>query len=360
MQWDTILSINEYQITINIHHHIQQVAQTAKAWLQPDNPELQRAIQRTVEEGLFSFEDIKFQIRALKQNIESGQVEEWARRAGLDENKHSVGQKVLCLHAGNLPLVGFQDALGTILSGGNYFGKLSTKDPYLLSTFLKKVKESGIKSETSYSTDLNEFKDLEADKVLFAGSEQSVESVKEKLFNLSAVNEDTKFVIRTAKFSMAYIPKDDAATITDLVEAIFRYGGLGCRSVGVVVSPIGLNELKCHFQDYIESFWLKNPQHQKPSPALEYQFAYNKAIERPQAWMQDFLLQQTEEFPDQDFTLNWVKGDEEKLKELYSKFGDSVQAIYTAGEKIEGVNTEFLSQAQTPPLWWEPDGIPVI
>lgn len=289
-----------------------------------------------------------------------GQVEEWAKRAGLGEEKNSFNQKVLCLHAGNLPLVGFQDALGTILSGADYFGKISRKDPYLLPTFLEKVKESGIETSISYSTDLNDFEGIEAYKVLFAGSEQSVEPVKEKLEKLQAISENGEWVIRTAKFSMAYLPDENPETIKDLVEAIFRYGGQGCRSVGVVVSPIGLNELKCHFQDYIEAFWLKNPQHVKPGPALEYQFAYNKAVERPQAWMQDFLLQETEEMPEQDFILNWVKGDPDKLQELRFKFGAAVQAVYTNGEKIDGLKTDFLSQAQRPPLWWEPDGMAVI
>lgn len=345
---------------MRIIYHIQQVTQAAKAWLQPDNAELQKAIQRTVEEGQFSFEDIKFQIRALKENIDSGQVEEWAQRAGLGEEKTSIGKKVLCLHAGNLPLVGFQDALGTILSGADYFGKISRKDPYLLPTFLEKVKEAGVETKISYTTELDDFEHVKADKVLFAGSEHSVEPVKAKLAELNAVSESTEFVIRTAKFSMAYLPDENPETIKDLVEAIFRYGGQGCRSVGVVVSPIGLDELKCHFQDYVEAFWLKNPQHSKPGPALEYLFAYNKAVERPQAWMQDFLLQETEEMPEQDFTLNWVKGDINKLQELRFKFGAAVQAVYTNGEKIEGLKTDFLSQAQRPPLWWEPDEMAVI
>ena len=345
---------------MNIKTHIQKVAQAARSWLQPNNAELKEAIDRTVKEGLFSFEDIKFQIRTLKQQIDHGQVEEWADRANINEQNNAIGQKVLCLHAGNLPLVGFQDALGTILSGADYYGKLSTKDPYLLESFLISVQKSGIDSVVQYSTELYSFETLEADKVLFAGSEQSVEPVKQSLKELKVVNNKTEYVIRTAKFSLAYISSDDAETITDLVEAIFRYGGQGCRSVAVVVSPIGLNELKCHFQDYIESFWLKNPQHRKPEPALEYQFAYNKAIGRNQAWMNHFLLQESEDFPELDFTLNWVKGDEEKLKELRFKFGSAVQAVYTSGERIDGLKTEFLSQAQTPPLWWEPEGIPVI
>ncbi len=345
---------------MNIHNHIQRIAQAAKQWLQPDNVELKKAIEQTVDEGLFSFEDIKFQIRTLKQNIDNGHVQEWAKRAGLSESKNSAGEKVLCLHAGNLPLVGFQDALGTLLSGANYYGKLSKKDPYLLATFLNLVRKSDFKADIKYGTELSLFENLNADKVLFSGSSESVPVVQEELRRMDIVTSDTQFVIRTAKFSMAYITNEEPQIITDLVEAIFRYGGQGCRSVAFVISPIRFNKLKCHFQDYIESFWLKNPQHKKPTEALAYQFAYNKAIDRPQAWLDNFLIQESEEFPELDFTLHWIQGDENKVLELKQKFGSAVQSIYTAGEKIPGLETEFLSQAQQPPLWWKPDGKEVI
>lgn len=340
--------------------HITNVAEATKAWLQPDNLSLKKAIEKTVEEGLFSFEDIKFQIRTLKQKVDSGQVEEWAKRANLSGEKNSTGQKVLCLHAGNLPLVGFQDALGTILSGADYYGKLSRKDPYLLSSFLKMIYEAGLDNQIKYSTELDNFKELQADKILFAGSEESVDPVKEKLFKLNAVNDNTEFVIRTAKFSIAYLDNEDPDTLRDMIEAVFRYGGKGCRSVAVIVSPFSLSQVKCHFTDYVEEFWLNNPQLKKPKENLAYQFAFNKAIERDQAWLDDFLVQETDDFPDQEFVLNWVMGDHEKVKELRSRFGNSVQTVYRTGESIDGIKTEFLSNAQTPDLWWEPDGIGVI
>lgn len=345
---------------LSIADHISNVEQAAQRWLQPGNMALKAAIDRTVAEGLFTFEDIKFQIRSLKENIDAGQIREWATRSGLNDSSNSNGKNVLCLHAGNLPLVGFQDALGTILSGADYYGKLSKKDPYLLPTFLDEVQKVSIDQKIKYSTDLEQFVKLKADKVLFAGSENSVPAVKKELARLDLVDSNTEFVIRTAKFSMAYLTNEDPETITDLVEGIFRYAGQGCRSVAVVVSPIQFNQLKCHFQDYIEAFWLKNPQLKKPTEALAYQFAYNKAIDRPQAWLDHFLIQESEEFPELDFTLHWVPGDETKLKELKERFGSAVQSVYTAGEKIEGLETEFLSQAQRPPLWWKPDGVGVI
>lgn len=343
----------------SFEEHIIKVEEVAKKWLSPDNLDLKKAIEKTVSEGLFSFGDIKFQIRALKQNIDSGQIKEWIIRSELNEVENAFGKKVLCLHAGNLPLVGFQDALGTILSGADYYGKLSKKDPYLLASFLQEFEKDDIAQQIEYYTDLNSLEGFVPDKVLFAGSSESVPQVKEELSRLNILNPETELVIRTAKFSMAYITSEEPDIITDLVEAIFRYGGQGCRSVAVVVSPMRLNELKCHFQDYIEAFWLKNPQHKKPSEALAYQFAYNKAIDRQQAWMNDFLLQANEELPELDFTLHWVQGDQDKLIELKEKYGSALQSIYTAGEKVEGIETEFLSQAQTPALWWEPDGIDI-
>lgn len=340
--------------------HITRISEATKAWLQPNNQLLREAIDRTVDEGLFSLEDIKFQIRALKQKVDLGQISEWVAREDLSDSKNALGRNILCLHAGNLPLVGFQDALATVLSGGHYFGKLSKKDPYLLVSFLKKLEEFEIETNIKYSTNLTDFNDLEADKVLFAGSDESVDPVKNELFKLNAANEKTEFIIRTAKFSIAYLDNENPETLRDMIEAVFRYGGKGCRSVAVIVSPFSLSQVKCHFTDYVEEFWLKNPQHQKPSENLAYQFAFNKAIERDQAWLDDFLVQETYEFPDQEFTLNWVQGDHEKLKQINLQFGSAVQSVYRTGDSITGMETEFLSQAQTPNLWWEPDGVNVL
>lgn len=345
---------------MHINEHIRKIDQATRKWFRSDNMQLKRAIDQTIAEGLFSFEDIKFAIRALKEKVDNGQVSGWAVRAGLEADRHQQGKNVLCLHAGNIPMVGFQDALGTILSGAEYSGKLSKKDPYLLAAYLNTLKKSGLENTITYSTELRSFEGLRADKVLFAGSEASVEPITHELSKIKAIDDQSEMVIRTAKFSMAYITNDEPEIMADLVEAIFRYGGQGCRSVAVVVSPIRFSELKCHFQDYIEAFWLKNPQLKKPTPALEYQFAYNKSIGIEQAWLNDFLIQESEDFPELDFTLHWVKGDENKVRELRVKYGSAVQTVYTAGEKMNDFSTEFLSEAQTPNLWWEPDGIPVL
>ncbi|MEO1021485.1 MAG: hypothetical protein AAFW89_03000 [Bacteroidota bacterium] len=345
---------------MNISTHITSIQQAAMRWLRSDNMELKEAIERTVDEHLFSMPDIRHRVRVLKQKLEADQIQEWAHRSGLTDHQNAFGKKILALHAGNLPLVSFQTALGILLSGAEYHGKLSRKDPYLLPTFLDILRDDLQRISINRHIELHHFKGLKADHVVFAGSDDSVPEVRKAIQTLDAIEENGEFIVRSAKFSIAYITDEEPDTMRNLVEAMFRYGGRGCRSVAVVVAPFGLNELKCHFTDYVEEFWLRNPQHQKPNPDLAYQFAFNKAIGRNQAWLDDFLIQETDEVPELDFCSHWIKGDEHAVRELTHRWGTQIQSVYGTGNQINGVETELLSQAQNPNLWWKPDGVDVL
>ena len=58
------------------------------------------------------------------------------------------------LHAGNLPLVGFQDVLAVLLSGAGYAGKLSRKDPWLIASFFDVLRQLHPQIPVQISTDL--------------------------------------------------------------------------------------------------------------------------------------------------------------------------------------------------------------
>ncbi|MCG2588664.1 hypothetical protein [Rhodohalobacter sulfatireducens] len=343
--------------------HIESVSKAIDEWLQPDNSELKKAIDRTVEEGLFSFQDIKHQILVLKSTLQKKNLEIWAERSGLEYNslKHN---HILCLHAGNLPLVGLQDLLAVVLAGGDYVGKISKKDPYLLPTLIKKLSAYDLIKEDQWSTDLSAFSGIPMNAVLFAGSKSSAKEVKSSLRSLNMIDDQTPTLMRIAHFSIAFIEGNDTQTMEDLTEAVFRYGGTGCRSVAIVVAPYHLDSEKCEFTDYVESFWLKNPQHQKPDESLFYRYAYNKALEIPQAWLNDFLIEEKLSHPKEKFLLYWIKGDFDTLSNLVTKYADGLQSVYSTsryiGEKLEDYHIEPLSQAQAPPVWWKPDQIDTI
>ncbi len=348
---------------LKVQTRIETLLEVSEWWLSNDNKYLMEAAGRTVDEGYFAEHDVKFALQAIKKSINRTALEEWVERADLRDGNDSSAQNVLCLHAGNLPLVGFQDAIATILSGARYTGKISRKDPYLLPTFLNEVKKTELWSSTDvqWSHRLDDFEGMQNDAIIFAGSETSVPDVMEAVKNLTLSTEETRYLIRTAHFSMVYLDNKDERTMKDLTQAIFRYGGKGCRSVAIVVSPFSLDSIKCELTDYIGSFWLENPQHQNPSPKLKQQFAYNKAIERPQAWLDDFLLQEGGLEFDQDFICYWVQGDESTAVELAKKYENELQSVYITHPDVNvsgfEKQVEFLSDAQLPPINWKPDGV---
>jgi hypothetical protein len=341
---------------------IKKLQEAIDEWLSPDNTDLKKAIDKTVDEGLFSFEDIKYQIRTLKKTLKKSEFEVWAQLADLDNKIDNQSKQVLCLHAGNLPLVGIQDILAVVLSGNQYVGKLSRKDPYLPVTLLEKLRKDDL-LDGVWSVNLDEIADQtkHADKLMFSGSTDSVQPVIERLETLGLAKETTTRLMRTAHYSIAFIEDDDPETFHQLAEAVLRYGGSGCRSVAMVIAPFELNSKKCEFTDYVESFWLKNPQHKKPEPSLYHRFAYNKAVGIEQSWLDDFLIEQTDLEPVEPFILHWIKGDVETLKDLARKHRDGLQTVYVTNpdQELPGdlPKPEMLSDAQRPPIWWRPDGV---
>lgn len=340
--------------------HIDKIAGAVDEWLRPDNDVLKEAIDNTVNEGLFSFPDLKHRIKCIKKTVHKNGLKTWAEKSGL-VCQSLKDKRIVCLHAGNLPLVGMQDMLSVIMTGGIYVGKLSKKDPYLLPTLLRVLRKHGLLDRSFWTTELHELRKSEADGVLFAGSDASVNPVREKLNKLKIIKPDAASLMRTAHFSVAMIEDNHPKTMKDLTEAVFRYGGAGCRSVAVVVAPYHLNSQKCSFTDYVEAYWLDNPQHKKPFDNLYYRFAYNKAVQIPQAWLNDFLIEENLSEPVEQFLLYWVKGNKNDVENIIHKYRKGLQSVYIqAGSSINeiaGIETKTLSKAQTPPVYWKPDGV---
>lgn len=347
----------------NLESYIKKISKAVDDWLQPDNFDLKKAIDQTVQERLFSIQDIKHQILVLKSSLQEKNLMTWAERSKLKTNSLR-GKKVLCLHAGNLPLVGIQDLLAVAMAGGDYFGKISKKDPYLLPTLLEKFEKYNFVEANHWKLNIDDFSHKKMDAILFAGSEESAAVLKSSLLISEIIDNETPTLMRTAHFSMALIEDNQPQTMEDLTEAAFRYGGTGCRSVAIVVAPFHLNSEKCEFTDYIESFWLQNPQLKKPNETLYYRYAYNRGLEIPQAWLDNFLIEENVSKPKEKFLLYWVKGDMNTLTELAGKYRDGLQSIYSTsnhiGKNILGYQIESLSSAQSPPIWWKPDQVDTI
>jgi hypothetical protein len=225
------------------------------------------------------------------------------------------------------------------------------------------IKQKSFLKSVNWSTGLDNIKAVRADALLFAGSKSSAKNVREKLINLNIINPETPHLLRTAHFSIALIEESSKKTMEDLTEAVFRYGGTGCRSVAIVVAPFSLLSHKCSFTDYIELFWMRNPQLKKPPASLEYRFAYNKSVGIDQSWLNDFLIEEYQTKPEEKFILQWIKGDINTAVQLIEDYNDGLQSVYSTnrvGSVIGNKYFEPLSAAQTPPIWWKPDAVDTI
>ncbi|MEX2584783.1 MAG: hypothetical protein WD315_00225 [Balneolaceae bacterium] len=349
---------------MTLSDHIEKTALSIRKWLQPNNESLKQAIDRTVNEKLFTLEDIKYQLRSLRKQITNESLHSWVSDIINPASATTSERDVLALHAGNLPLVGIQDLIVCGLAGVNYYGKLSKKDPYILPTLINTMQEEGALTNPVYSTTLKDFKGLRPSDILFSGSKSSIVPLSEKMKRLGIETNSSHFLARTAHYSLAWIEDDEPETMEALVNAAFRYAGMGCRSVAIVVAPFSLNQIKCHLTDYIEAFWLSNPQIRRPDHSLFYRYAFNRAIERPQEWLDHFLIEENREKPKEPFILYWIPGTRKDVEQLIHEYGDGLQSVYRTVRKnaekeitLAGKSVENLGDAQNPPVNWTPDGV---
>ncbi len=345
---------------MNVRERIELIDDITSRWLTSSGTSLVDAVEKTTNENLFARPDVIHSIQCLMKNVNADNMLDWAENLSSDP----IDKKILCLHAGNLPLVGFQDALACLISGVDYYGKISRKDPFLLADFLEQFGGTELEERIHYSMDINDFAGLEADAVTFSGSDESVPVIRHIIREKNIARPDARYLIRTAHFSMAYLDTFNDENASGLAEAILRYDGRGCRSVAVVVTPVELNAISCTFTDYFESYWLKNPVHRKPSPKTVYRFAFNKAVGKPQIILEHLIIENNDPAFDNDDVISWVTGGPEKVVELAEKYGNRLQNIYITGPEIQipGAKDKIdqLQKAQCPDLNWKPDGVDIL
>ncbi|MEX0780694.1 MAG: acyl-CoA reductase [Balneolales bacterium] len=341
-------------------HWQQQAELITKAldvWFSSDL--LQQAIERTVKERLFTHHDIQYSLDQIRSSVTNNSLTKWGNEAGLDSASMS-DKTILCLHAGNLPLVGFQDVIAVMLSGYKYAGKVSTKDPYLIPAFLDILKEDEVQKRIQYNHKLDNYKGLQADAVMFSGSGESIKEVRNKIKRLNSVSPCYKSLIRTAGFSMVYMNHKDKKSLKALAEAILRYEGKGCRSVAMIVSPIKPDEVIERLGELMEEYWENNPPLRTLSPKTKYRYAYNKALGKDQQIFRHILFQQDGLELDNDDIIYWAQGDVDLAQKLAESNLMRIQNIYTVTDNLKLLGFEDrmapLASAQSPPISWKPDG----
>ena len=183
-------------------------------------------IARAVAENeWFSVEDIRYAVEAIRQEmLDAEKVEKWLSHYPFVATREP--KRVAIIMAGNIPLVGFFDLMCVIAVGDVPCVKHSSKDNVLQSYVEDLLCEIEPKLRIERYAEGTEY-----DAVIATGGDSA------NLYFRTAF-EGVPSLLRGSRHSVAVLSgKESKADIAHLADDIFRYSGLGCRSVSLVFLP---------------------------------------------------------------------------------------------------------------------------
>ncbi|WP_282079261.1 acyl-CoA reductase [Aquimarina algiphila] len=178
--------------------------------------------------GWFTEENVLFSIQQWSNLLTEENLLDWVSHYELDQiNSKTIG----IIMAGNIPLVGFHDFLSVLISGHRVLVKQSSNDNQLLpllSSYLIAIEPN---FETYISFTNEKFKNFDA--VIATGSNNTSRYFEHYFGNVPNI-------IRKNRNSIAVLTGNETTQqLEALGEDIFRYFGLGCRSVSKLMVPKG-------------------------------------------------------------------------------------------------------------------------
>lgn len=278
----------------------------------------------------FTVENQEIMLRAIANNyLQKEKLEAWISNY---EFRNVNSKKIGLVMAGNIPLVGFHDLLCVWMSGNTGLVKLSSKDEVLLPFLIHQLENTSsvIAGKTIFVDRLNE-----ADAIIATGSNNSA-----RYFEYYFKNKP--HIIRAGRSSVAVLTGNETSDeILSLGKDIFRYFGLGCRSVSKLYLPDGFDPTTIYkglefYSDIIHHNKYKN------------NFDYNCTIlllnKTPHFANEFFILQERQEITSRIATIHY---------EFYSSEKDLQKKLKSKENEIQcivGKNHIPFGQSQEPTL----------
>jgi len=289
----------------------------------------------------FTKDNILFSLENWSSALQKKNLEQWISTEKLSVNSVKT---VAIIMAGNIPLVGFHDLLSVLISGHSVLVKQSSNDKHL-TPFLAKYLEYALpyfKGKINFTEEkLENF-----DAVIATGSNNTARYF-EYYFK------DKPSIIRKNRNSVAVIQGNESEEdYEQLSEDIFRYFGLGCRSVSKLYVPKDFN-----FDLFFKGMYKQHQIINNQKYANNYD--YNKAV---------YLMS---EFDILENGFLMIKEDENYASpiasifyEFYNTKEQLSEKLLQDEEKIQCiVSKDFVEneipfgQTQHPKLWDYADGI---
>ncbi|MDX1478708.1 MAG: acyl-CoA reductase [Saprospiraceae bacterium] len=255
------------------------------------------------------------------------------------------GRVVGLIAAGNVPLVGFHDVLSVFVAGHKTQLKLSERDQYLIPFLLKWLAEHEPRVEQQFEI-VDKLSGFDA--VIATGSNNSARYFKQYFGKYP-------HIIRMNRNAVAVLGGDESEEqLHGLCEDVFRYFGLGCRSVSHLFVPEGydFDLLKKVLKEY-EHY----NQHDKYRNNLDYNTAIYILNKEQHIGLPNLLLAQKDQLISPVGCLYYsLYTSSEALERRLLAQADEIQCV-VSDLKFTQVRTVPLGQAQQPALDDYADGV---
>jgi len=292
----------------------------------------------------FTKDAILFSIENWANALTHQNLTQWISNENIVEKPSKT---VAIIMAGNIPLVGFHDFLSVLICGHSVLVKQSSNDKHLipyLAKYLEYVEEN-LKGKISFTEEkLKHF-----DAVIATGSTNTT-----RYFEYYFKNKPS--IIRKNRNSVAIITgKESKEDLKNLSEDIFRYFGLGCRSVSKLFVPKGYN-----FDAFFKGMYTYHPIINNAKYANNYD--YNKAV----YLMSEFSILENGFLMIKEDT-NFASPIATVFYEYYDNLEDIKNKLQQDHEQIQCIvsnnlieNSVPFGQTQKPKLWDYADNIDTI
>lgn len=178
--------------------------------------------------GWFNEDNVLFSLESWSKALTEKNINTWLTPYTINNTSPKV---VALIMAGNIPLVGFHDFLCVLMSGHNVLVKLSSNDKYFIPLIAKYLEyiEPSFKGRIEFTE-----KKLENFEAVIATGSDNTARYFDYYFG------KYPHIIRKNRNTAAVLSGNESEeTLEKMTDDVFRYFGLGCRSISKIFLPKG-------------------------------------------------------------------------------------------------------------------------
>ena len=294
--------------------------------------------------GWFTEENVQYAIKTWADTLSKENLEKWVKAYDFSNIKSKT---VAIVTAGNIPLVGFHDFISVLISGHKILVKQSSNDQQLLPVLADYLicVEPRFKDKIVFTEE--RLKDFDA--VIATGSNNTARYFEHYFGKYPNI-------IRMSRNGLAVLTGNETQEqLEALGEDVFRFYGLGCRSVSKLFVP-----KEYDFDKLFKAFY-------KQGSIIEYRkyknnYDYNKTV---------YLMSQIPLIENGFLVLKEDVSYASPIATLFYEYYDSLsilkQRLDADQEKIQCVVSDNLTaesipfgETQKPMLWQYADGVDTV